>query len=347
MQSSKSVIAIDLAKNVFQVCVLSPSGKVQSNEAIKRDKLVHHIRQKAGDGVIAMEACASSHHWGRLFKDMGFEVLLIPAQHVKPFARTHKSDARDALAIAEACQRPKLHFVQVKSLSQQDLCAAIRVRERLVQQRVAICNQIRGLLAEYGLIAPPSKNKLRTELSSLVENDQLTAVARVLILELYRDWRVLDQRLQDTEALMAELCRPNPAYPRLLEVPGVGPINAAQILAAVGTAKQFKNGRQLAAWAGLVPRQHGSGGKTSLHGITRNGDRGVRTLLIHGARAVLRWSSRRTDALGSWLAELQARRGYNRAVVALANKTARIIYSILAKDMQYDMKLAFATRKQP
>lgn len=334
------VIAIDLAKLVFQVCVLSITGKLESNREIKRDKLVDYMRQFE-PCILAMEACFSAHYWGRIFETLGFEVRLVPPQHVKAFARTHKSDARDALAIAEACLRPNLHFVPIKSVAQQDLQLCVRMRTRHVHARVAVANQLRSFLAEYGVIVAKSLKNLRAGMPVLLENDLLTPTARRVGAELYAELLALDEKIALADRVLVEALSPHPAYPRLKTVPGIGPVVAASLLAAVGTAQQFRNGRELAAWAGLVPRQTGSGGKTTLLGITKNGDRTVRTVLIHGARAVGRWCKQRTDPLGLWVNGIKGRRGHKRAIVALANKIARFAYQVIAKGAEFDMHKAF------
>jgi transposase len=337
------VIAIDLAKLVFQVCVLSISGKVESNREVKRAKLVDCLRQFDPSGcIVAMEACFSAHYWGRVFQGMGFEVRLVPAQHVKAFCRTHKSDARDAVAIGEASLRPNLHCVPVKSVAQQDLQLCVRMRTRQIQARVALANQLRSLLAEYGVIVGKSLRVLRAELPDLLEHALLTPTARRIGAELQAELKALDDRIEQADRALVEALHPHPAYARLQQVPGIGPVVAASLLAAIGAGTQFRNGRQLAAWAGLVPRQCGSGGKTALLGITKNGDRTVRTVLIHGARAVVHWSKRRSDPLGSWVRGIQQRRGSKRAVVALANKIARFAFQVIVKGAEFDVRKAFA-----
>jgi transposase len=290
-----------------------------------------------------MEACFSAHHWGRAFQEMGFEVRLVPPQHVKAFSRTHKSDARDALAIAEACQRPELHFVPVKTLAQQDLQLQVHMRTRLIHARVALANQLRSVLAEYGIVVSKTIQTLRTECPQMLEHPALTPIARAVIADLYAELRSLDEKIEVADRRLVTAMQANPAYGRLLKVPGVGPVVAATLLAATGNAQQFKNGRQLSAWAGLIPRQEGSGGKTRLMGITKNGDRSVRVVLIHGARSVIRWCKDRQDPLGAWVRGVKDRRGIKRATAALANKIARFAYRIIAKGADFDMTKAFAS----
>jgi transposase len=316
------LIGIDLAKSVFQLCAINVAGKVLFNRQVKRDRLIAEVR-KHPEVTIAMEACFSAHYWARTFQSMGHRVLLIPPQHVKPFVRVHKSDARDALAICEAAQRPSLHFVPVKSVEQQDLQVLHRIRQRYIRQRTQLANQLRSLAAEYGVFFPKSLNSLRRDLALSLEDAEngLSPVAR--------------------EALVG-LAERSKAWKRLQSIPGYGPVVAAAVLAAAGSGQQFGNGREFSAWAGLVPRQNGTGGNVHLHGITKNGDRHLRTLLIHGARAVVRWCPKRNDALARWVLEIKQRRGHNKAVVALANKCARIAWAVLTSEESFSVEKAFA-----
>jgi transposase len=327
------LLGIDLAKSVFQVCAVNQVGKVVSNRQIKRDRLMDELRKYPGV-TIAMEACYSAHHWARTFENMGHRVLLIPPQHVKPFVRVHKSDVGDALAICEAAKRPDLHFVPVKSVEQQDLQVLQRVRERYIRQRTALANQIRGLAAEYGVVFQQSLKTLRRELPLALEDatNGLSPVAREAIAAMADEMRELDGKIEASKE----------AWQRLQSIPGYGPVVAAAVLASAGSGQQFHNGREFAAWVGLVPRQNGSGGNVRLLGITKNGDRQLRALLIHGARAVVRWCHTRQDPLSRWVGDLKGRRGHNRAVVALANKCARIAWAILAGKEDFTMEKAFA-----
>lgn len=336
------LVGIDLAKNVFQVCALSRAGKVVSNRTVRRNRLVDAVRQ-LDPPLIAMESCTSANHWGRTFMGMGYAVKLIPAQHCKPFLRGGKTDARDALAICEAAQRPDLHPVPVKSLMQQDLQLTYRVRRRQVRQMTAQINQIRGVAREYGVVLPPTVRPLCRALVDVLEDGDngLTTSARQLIAELYEEVQLARARKDELEQRLRTQAEADPAFHRLQTIPGVGPIGAAALLAAVGDASQFENGRQMAAWVGLVPKQHGSGGTTRLLGITKNGDRELRALLIHGARTNVRWAKGRDTPLARWLLPLIERRGTNRAVVALANKITRIAWSVITRDEVFDEGRAF------
>lgn len=341
-----NLVAVDLAKRWFQVCCLDAEGKVLKNGKLTRRKFTAFLLQLAPT-TVAMEACASAHYWGRWLRARGHRVLLVPPQHAKAFRRVHKSDGHDALSIAEATRRPGIHFVPIKSVEQQDLQLLGRIRERLSAQRTGLVNQVRGLAREYGVEFAKHRRRLMHELpEALADGDNgLSFVAREALHDLLADLRALDERLEALMRRIETLARQHPAYERLRSVPGVGNLVAAALLASLGDGSQFRSGRQCAAWLGLIPRQHGTGGRVQLGGITKNGDRSLRTLLIHGARAVLRWADRHTHAQSRWVLELVARRGRNRATVALANKIARIVWAVLRTDADYDMRKAF--RPQP
>lgn len=342
------LVAIDLAKLVFQVCIILSSGKVRSNKKYSREKFIELLRDLAPT-TIAMEACATAHYWGRRLQEAGHTVKLVPAQHVKAFCRVHKSDSADALAIAEAAQRPDIRFVPVKTVAQQDLQLLGRVRSRLVAQRTEAICQLRGLAGEYGVIFPKRRTLLMREACAALEDadNGLTAAARHALRDLLEDVRALDLRIEAVMAQLTELAQLQPAYERLLDIPGFGAVVAPAFIAAVGDGKQFRRGRDVAAWLGLVPRQDGTGGITKLKHITKNGDRDLRTMLIHGARAVLTWAHKRDDAKSRWVLAVRARRGMNRAVVAYANKLARIAWAVLRHGVAYDVDKAFRNPARP
>lgn len=335
-----NLIGIDLAKNVFQVCALNRAGKVQSNVEVRRARLLAYLATFEPT-IIAMESCSSAHFWARRIQMLGHEVRLIPAQHVKPFVRGGKSDPRDALAICEAALRPGLHFVPIKSLPQQDMQALHRCRLLCVRQSTAMANQMRGIASEYGVcfalgIRPLLQN-LPTALAST--DNELTPVVRELLLERYQQLLQLRQQINTLTRRIAVQASADPAFDRLQAMPGMGRICASALLAAIGHGQQFSCGRQVSAWLGLVPRQHGSGGKLQLYGMTKSGDRYLRTMLIHGARAAI--VRTKDSALRQWIEPIIARRGFNKAVVALANKNARIGWLIIARDAHYDPGKAF------
>jgi transposase len=336
------LVGIDLAKSVFQVCVIALGGSVLFNRKFTRAKFIEWLKDLEPT-TIAMEACGTAHFWARKLQADGHTVQLIPAQHVKAFCRVHKSDSGDALAITEAAGRPKMHCVAVKSLHQQDLQMLNRVRSKAVAQRTELVSQARGLASEYGVTIPTSRAAFMRHLPLALEDAEngLTHLARFALLNVLEDIRALDERLEALAHQTAALATQNPAYERLLTVPGFGPVVAPTFLAAVGDGKQFQRGRDVSAWLGIVPKQHGTGGKVQMMRISKNGDRELRTLLIHGARAVLRWADRRNDAMSRWLLDLKARRGQARTIVALANKLARIGWAVLRGEKDFDINKAF------
>ena len=338
-----TLIGIDLAKHVFQVCALNRAGKVQLNQAVKRPKLIHFLTQFEPT-TVAMEACAGAHYWGRRFAALGHRVELIPAQHVTPFVRGGKNDARDALAICEAAKRPGLHRVPIKSLDQHDLQALHRLRQLQVEQATAMANQIRGIAREYGGCFAVGIQALLRQVAEALESadNELTDTVRRLLAEQLDELKAVRQRVQLLTRRIVLQTSVYPAFDRLLAMPGVGRLSASAYLVAVGSGQQFSQGRQVSAWLGLVPRQYGSGGQMQLKGITKGGDRYLRSLLIHGARAAITRTKDRDSPLIRWIEPVIARRGFNKAVVALANKNARIAWRIVARGAHYDAGKAFA-----
>jgi transposase len=343
------LIGIDLAKNVFQVCVLNDGRKASiEHRKLTRAKFIRTMVHYEPT-TIAMEACAGAHYWGRRFATMGHEVKLLPAQHVKAFRRVHKSDRCDALAIVEAAQRPGLHPVAVKSIAQQDLHLLCTLHSDLIGKRTALINQARGFASEYGVVLATGRRKLMAELPMALEDAEnaLSSVVRKVLHDLYLEIVTLDQRIETGRHELEALAGSNPAYARLQTIPGFGPIVAAVFLAAIGNGTSFRRGRDVAAWLGLVPRQHSTGGRDRLGAITKNGDRSVRVSLIHGARAVLRWAQRHDHAQSRWLLSLKQRRGANRTVVAFANKLARIAWAVLVSGREFDLQRAFRPQAEP
>jgi transposase len=340
------LVAIDLAKRCYQVGAIDEQGKLMYNRKLSAAKFALAMQQLEPT-VIAMEACAASHYWGRRLRAMGHQVRLIPPQHVKAFRRVHKSDAHDVVSIAEAAQRPNIHFVPVKTVAQQDLQLLGRVRERLVAQRTGTINQARGLAREYGVEFAKSRQKLLEQLPIALgdADNELSHIAREVLAELLAEIRQITEQLNSLMRRITEIASMDPAYERLRTIPGVGPTIAPAVLASLGHAQQFKNARSCAAWAGLVPKQHGTGGEVHLGGITKNGNRGLRVMLIHGARTVIQWAHKHDHAQSRWIKQLVARRGKNKAVVALANKLMRIVWIVLTQGVEFDMRKAF--RAQP
>ena len=325
------LVSIDLAKNVFQICTYSKTGKILSNKKVRRKALRQSIAQLMEPTQITMETCYSANYWGRVFQAMGHEVNLIPAQHVKPFVRGNKNDANDAVAIAEASLRPRMRFVPVKTIEQQDIQMLHRIRQRHVDERTALVNQIRGLLHEYGIVIGKGIAQVRRRVPEVLEDatNELTDTGRAMFAELYDELLVLDERLQGYEKRLQAQYRANEVCQQLGQIEGIGPVTATAIVARVGDTQTFRNGRELAAWLGLVPRQYSTGGRTRLLGISKRGDRYLRTLLIHGGRSVIQHLGEKQDRRSRWLRQLVARRGKNVAGVALANKNARIIWALM------------------
>ena len=332
-------IGLDLAKHVFQV-----HGVDRQERAIVRRKLsrsqVRGYFEKLPPCLIGMEACASAHYWGREFARMGHQVRLIPPQFVKPYVKSQKNDANDAEAICEAVSRPNMRFVAIKSEAQQDIQAVHRIRSELVRQRTAKANQIRGLLGEYGIAVPAGIGALRRALPEIQEDAEsgLSALFRRLLTGLRQDLENFDARIAALDEEIAAAARDDLAVQRLMSIPGIGPMGATALVAAVGDARQFERGRDMAACLGLTPGQHSSGGKERLLGISKRGDSYLRTLLIHGARAVLKVAGRKDDPRSRWLMTVAARRHKNVAAVALANKNARIAWALLTRGGTYDCR---------
>ena len=327
-------MGIDLAKHIFQVHGVDDSGRTILRRRVSRTQLRSFVAQLR-PCLVGMEACGSAHYWARELRALGHDVRLIAPQFVAPYRKNEKNDGNDAEAICEAVGRPHMRFVPVKDIEQQAVLTVHRARQLLVAERTAVVNQTRGLLAEYGLIVPAGVGALRRAWATLLERAELPTLAREVFADLADRMRALDERIAAYDRRMAQLARQTEPAQRLMQVPGVGPVTATALVATVGNAHTFKNGRQLAAWLGLVPRQHSSGGRRRLGRITKRGDVYLRTLLIHGARAVLRHLGRRTDATSRWVMALQARRGFNKAVVALAAKQARILWALLVTGRPY------------
>jgi transposase len=339
MAQAITILGIDLAKLVFHVVGMDDAGHVVLRKRLTRSALLPFIANLP-PLRIGMEACGSAHYWARQFREHGHEVRLIAPQFIKAYVKSPKNDARDAEAICEAVTRPTMRFVPIKRVEPQDLQALHRIRERLIKARTALVNEIRGLLSEYGIILPQSLTKFRALIVEKLEADQakLTALSTEVFRHLYEEFLALEKRLAYYNEKLTAIGQAHPACQRLQTIPGIGPVSATALIAAIGDVTQFKNGRQLAAWLGLVPREHSTGGKPRLLGISKRGDRYLRKLLVHGARATLRWVDTKSDDRSRWLKALIARRGKNRATVALANKNARIAWALLAHNQEYRVR---------
>jgi transposase len=333
-----TVLGIDLAKNVFQLHGIDDQGTVVVRKKLTRPKLLPFVAQLA-PCRIGMEACQGAHYWAREMRKLGHDVRLISPQFVTPYRKSHKNDPNDAAAICEAVSRPHMRFVPIKEVTHQDSQALHRARQLLIKQRTALCNQVRGLLSEYGLVVPQGVHRLRTSLPALLKDpdNSLTFASRELFQDLSQQLVWLDERIGGMDRKILQVCTTTEPCQRLTKIEGVGPMIATALYAAVPQAHLFHNGRHLAAWLGLVPRQHSTGGKSLLLGISKRGDRSLRTLLIYGARAVVyRWKDTlNPSARARWVQQLIARRGIPCATVALANKIARVAWVLLSKEVSY------------
>ncbi len=331
-----TTIGLDLAKNVFHVVCCDKHGKIMKRKMLRRSGLLTWFANQP-TCLIGMESCASAHYWARALQAQGHRVKLIPAQHVKPFVRGNKNDYNDALAITEAVTRPEMRFVSIKTPEQQDIQALHRLRERRLRDRTALCNQLRGLLGEYGIVFSRGVNVLRKRIPEILEDGEngLSDLFRSLLSRGYQQLTELDIHIDAyTEALDVHSKRDD-ACQRLRTIPGYGPIISSAFHSAVGNGEAYRRGRDVSASLGIVPRQNSSGGKEVLLGISKRGDRYLRSLLIHGARAVVIQAANKEDALSRWINKIRITRGFNKAVVALANKLARIGWAVLANNTVY------------
>ncbi len=336
---SISMIGIDTAKSTFQLHGIDATGKVQLKRKLRRDELIPFFERQPRCTVV-MEACGAAHHWARVLSGLGFEVKLIASEAVKPFVkRGKKNDPADAAAICAAASRPEAKFVAVKSLEQQGVLALHSVRSLLVKQQTMLANAMRGLATEFGLVVPKGMDKLK-ELMTLVEEDKsFPEQARKAFAELREHCRVTTERIEKLERQIVAHARYDDTARRLATVPGIGPITASLIAATVGdTIGNFPSARHFAAWLGLVPRQHSSGGKTRLGRITKTGNRQIRTLLVLGATSMVYRAERWNSAAGAWVRGLLERRPVRHVTVALANKMARIAWAVMARNEVYRAK---------
>jgi len=340
-----SRVGVDLAKNVYQLHGVDRTGKTMLKRRLKRHQWLKVLLDKTeSDCVIGMEACAGAHHWGRQLQARGYTVKLIPPQFVKPYVKSNKSDAKDAEAICEAMSRPNMRFVTVKRVEQQDIQATHRIRAELMTQRTAKANQIRGLVAEYGLVAPKHLSSLRAAIPCWLEDAEngLTADFRALLQGVWNDLLGLDDRVCEMDKLIKRLAENNEDCVRLQQLRGIGPMTSTAMIATVGDARQYHKGRQMAAAIGITPKQHSSGDKHRLLGISKRGDVYLRTLMIHGARAVVARATHKDDRLSRWVTNIAKQKHPNVAAVALANKTARMAWAMLRNETDYDPDYAIS-----
>src|SRR6516165_7276632 len=337
-QASLAVIGIDIGKDVFHIVGLGVDGKIAFRRKIRRSGLKDAF-EKLPRCMVGMEACLSAHFVSRLLRTLGHKPRIIPAIYVKPFVKGQKNDYNDAEAIAEAALRPNLRVVEEKSQDQLDLQACHRIRSRLVSRRTATINQIRAFLIEQGMAVRTDPRALRKSLFAILENrkDEISPRTAGLILGLYEDWCRLDERIESVTGEIEILSRSEAKCRQLMSVPGVGPLISTGIVAAIGTGEAFERGRDFAAWLGLVPRQHSTGGRTILGRISKRGSKYLRTLLIQAAKVLLmrphNWAR---YSFGPWLNAASERLHRNKLAVALANKLARIAWSVLRNDKAFD-----------
>lgn len=335
-------VGVDLAKNFIQVHAVDAANKVITNRALKRDKFLQWCAQLPDGCLVAMEACSGAHYWCRKLRERGLDARMIPAPFVAPYriqGRTGKNDANDAAAVCEAASRPHMNFVPPKTVAQQGMLCVHRLREGLKEERTACINRIRGLLAEFGVVLPQSPEVLRQHLSEVIEDasNDIAGMARLVLQKAQEHWREIDKHIQWCDQRIAAHKKDDEQVQRAAELRGVGPITASAVVATVGDFKQFKNGAQFGAWLGLTPRQNSSGGKTDLGSITKRGNTYLRTLLIQGAKAAILTAKNKDDPISQWAQRLRERSGWQKAVVAMANKNARILWAVMTKDKRFDV----------
>jgi transposase len=329
-------LGIDIAKTVFQLHGVNRAGHVVLKRRVMRDQLIA-VLARIKPCTIAVEACTGAFYWQRKFEALGHQVRIISPQYVKPFVRRQKNDGNDAEAICVAARQPHMRFVPTKSIEQQDIQALHRARQRMVNHRTAVVSQIRGLLLDRGFAFAKSITRARRIIPEILSDldNELTDLAREAVGELHDLMLDLDRRIASFDRKIERVFRSSEVCQRIARIKGVGPKTATALIAAIGDGAEFKNGRHLAAWLGLVPRQYSSGDKRVMMGISKRGSQHLRTLLVHGGRAVVRTATNKTDPLNQWVNQLRERRGYNRTAVAVANKNARIIWAVLRSGEPY------------
>lgn len=336
-------IGIDLGKTVFHVVGMNTLGKVIVRKRFSRSQLLQYLANTPGC-LIGMEASCGAHHIGRQLSSHGHEIRLIPAQFVRPFVKSQKNDYIDAEAIAEAVQRPTMRFVPIKTEDQLDLQAMHRVRDRLVVRRTSVVNQTRAFLLERGITFRRGRAHLYRQLPEILAEVEQRSSALILRLfhQLVEEWQQIETHVRQLDLEIERIAHTDPACQRLLTVPGIGPMIATAMVAAIGNGAAFGKGREFATWLGLVPRQHSTGGKAKLLGISKHGNRYLRWLFIHGGRSIQHRVNRERHAFGAWLTSLEGRTHKNAASVAMANKLARIAWAVLVNDVPYQSRTLVA-----
>jgi transposase len=331
------LLGIDLAKSVFQLCIMDQNNHVTTNKKVRRNQLLKTVLNIKPD-TIFMESCYSANYWGRVFQGHGFVVHLVPPQHVKPFVKGNKNDHNDALAICEASQRPGIHFVSVKTQAQQDLQALHNIRQRRVRDRTSLVNQINGLLAEQGILIKKGHKQFPKTLPLIIEDasNEISFPLREALDELLEEYIFISAKINKTEIQIQQISDCYPEYLRLMEIPGIGFLTASAILSQVGNAREFRNARGMAAWLGLTPTHHASGNKIKKQGISKKGNRYIRTLLVHGARSIVCIYKNKEEPLKIFAEKMKQKHGLHKATVAVAHKMARIVWAVLAKEQPYN-----------
>jgi transposase len=334
-------VGVDLAKRVIQVHAVDAAGRVVTARSLPREKFVPWCAQLPPGCVVAMETCSGAHHWARRLRSMGLQPTLVAGHFAGPYrmqGRRGKNDANDAAAVCEAAARPHMRFVPVKTAGQQAVLAVHRLREGFKEERTACINRIRGLLAEFGLVFPQSPAVLRERLPDVIEDagNEMPHLARVVLQRAQLQWVELEGHLAWCDERIAAHLKTDEQARTAAQLMGIGPLTASALAASVGDLRQFRTGAQFGAWLGLVPSQNSSGGKSSLGRITKRGDDYLRTLLIQGAKSAVMSAHRRSDRISRWLVQLTERVGWQKAVVAMANKNARILWAVLARGRRFD-----------
>lgn len=331
-------IGLDLAKNIFEVFGVDAQEQAVQHKTLKRNKVLEFFCQLE-PCIVGIESCGGAHYWARELRKLGHEVRMMAPQFVAPYRKGNKNDRNDAEAICEAAGRPNMRFVPVKDEEQQAILTVHRARSLLVAERTALVNQVRGFLTEYGIVLPQGRSQVRSQLPRILEDAEnaLPYLAREVFADQYARLCELDRVILGYDRKIEALAKAQEETKRLMQLEGIGPLTATALVATVGDIRQFKNGRQFAAWLGLVPRQWSSGGKARHGRITKRGDVYLRTLLIHGARTVMRYMEQKDDRKSQWVKAVRARRGFNKASVALAAKHARILWAMLSKGTDYKL----------
>jgi transposase len=334
-------VGVDLAKSVIQIHAVDASGKVLTNRPLARDKFMAWCAQLPPGCIVAMEASSSAHHWARKLVALSLDARIIAAHLVAPYrlqGKGGKNDANDAAAICEAVSRPHMHFVPIKTIEQQSMLCIHRLREGFKQERTACTNRIRGLLAEFGLVFAQSLRVLRQALPDVLEDasNEVGGLARLALQRAQAQWDELDAHVAWCDERIAAHAKANEQVRQAQQLAGIGPVTASAVVATVGEFKQFRNGAQFGAWLGLTPRQNSSGGKNNLGSITKRGDMYLRMLLIQGAKSVVMNAHKHDDPISKWAHQLKEKSGWQKAVVALANKNARILWAVFVRGKPFD-----------